>query len=374
MSKRGENIYKRKDGRWEGRYQKGRNAQGKIKYGYIYGKNYSDVKRRLYEEKVRYQIILKEQGISANSFEHWTQDCLGQLSKSIKKSTYASYQHKLNKYINPEIGMYQLNELTKENIEDAVKHWETLGLAPSSIQLLHRLIHRLLEMAIEQNLLVKNPSNKITLPKRKKRKTRALSLNDQIKLETVANRTENPKIIIPLYLGLYAGLRIGEIAALKWKDVHFDSGIIEVNSTLQRIPLKTTDRKTQIMDAETKSQSSNRIVPITETLKEQLILYVSSDKEEYILNHHGKPCEPRIITYHFHKLIDKASMSGLHFHQLRHTFATRCIESNGDIASLSALLGHSSTKMTLDVYTDTMLEQRFQVVYDMESKIEKART
>lgn len=83
----------------------------------------------------------------------------------------------------------------------------------------------------------------------------------------------------------------------------------------------------------------------------------------------GQPCEPRLLTYHFHKIRLKADLSQIHFHQLRHTFATRCLESKGDISSVSALLGHASTQMTLDTYVNALLEQRYQVIARMEQWI-----
>ena len=75
--------------------------------------------------------------------------------------------------------------------------------------------------------------------------------------------------------------------------------------------------------------------------------------------------EPRLLTYHFHRIRKKAGLEAIHFHQLRHTFATRCLEAQGDIASISALLGHASTKMTLDIYTDTIYEQRISTIQKM---------
>ena len=91
--------------------------------------------------------------------------------------------------------------------------------------------------------------------------------------------------------------------------------------------------------------------------------------KENLFSRNNKPCEPRLLTYYFHKLRDKVQLDKVHFHQLRHTFATRCLESTSDIVSVSALLGHSSTQMTLDIYADSLLEQRIKAIKRMERTI-----
>lgn len=81
--------------------------------------------------------------------------------------------------------------------------------------------------------------------------------------------------------------------------------------------------------------------------------------------------EPRLLTYYFHQLRKKAGVQDIHFHQLRHTFATRCLEAQGDILSVSAILGHTSTQLTLDTYADSMIEQRMQVIVQLEKHLQR---
>ena len=92
-------------------------------------------------------------------------------------------------------------------------------------------------------------------------------------------------------------------------------------------------------------------------------------KGSFVFSTNGQPCEPRLLTHHFHRIRLKAGLIKIHFHQLRHTFATRCLEAKKDISSVSALLGHASTQMTLDTYVDAMLEQRFQVIDELDQFI-----
>lgn len=108
---------------------------------------------------------------------------------------------------------------------------------------------------------------------------------------------------------------------------------------------------------------------MSKLLRQVLLERKKKAKGEFILSNKSEPIEPRLITYHFHKLRRKAGLATIHFHQLRHTFATRCLESKGDIMSVSALMGHSSTQMTLDTYAGSLMEQQIQVVVQMEQAI-----
>ena len=151
---------------------------------------------------------------------------------------------------------------------------------------------------------------------------------------------------IPTLLALYSGMRIGEIAALKWTDIDFESNLIVVNDTYQRIPTIALNRRTQLVLTDSKTEASVRMIPMSRTLKKLLLSHRKKSKGTFVFSTNGQPCEPRLLTYHFHRIRQKAELPAVHFHQLRHTFATRCLEVNRDIPSVSALLGHASTQMT----------------------------
>lgn len=115
-----------------------------------------------------------------------------------------------------------------------------------------------------------------------------------------------------------------------------------------------------------KSTASQRIIPMNQKVQHILKGLQEKNTSEYVFSIGSKGCEPRVLTYRFHQLRKQAKLGNIHFHQLRHTFATRCLDAKVGIASVSALLGHSSTKMTLDVYSDSMLEERITAVYAIE--------
>ena len=365
--RKGENIYQRKDGRWEGRFPKGRKLNGRIKYGYIYGKSYTEVRQRIYPLRIHYQSLQQIQGNSAETFEEWTNEWLNEVQDEVKASTLSSYYYKLTKYIFPIIREAPLNELSLETGRNILKELQK-KLAKSTIQVIFRILNKCLNHAKKNGKINVNPFSELKIPKAKQVKIRALTLSEQRKMMKVAAH-EKKGYGIPVLLALHSGMRIGEIAALKWSDIDFETNLIHVRHTYQRIPAFETKRKTQLLLAESKTESSVRVIPFSNVLRKLLLDHQKHSKGHFVFSTKGQPCEPRLLTYHFHRIREKAELVNIHFHQLRHTFATRCLEANRDISSVSALLGHASTQMTLDTYVDAMLEKRYQVIEEMTSLI-----
>lgn len=366
--RKGENIYLRKDGRWEGRYPKGRKFNGKIKYGYVYGKTYTEVKQNLYPLKIQYQTLQQTQGSSAETIEEWTREWLEDMQVKVKPSTLSSYYYKLTKYIFPVIKNISLNELSLEIGKELLRNLQKT-LANSTIQVIFRILNKCLNHAKKMNKIISNPFSELKVPKVKKIKVRALTLSEQKKIMHVAAK-ERKGYGVPVLLALHSGMRIGEIAALKWSDIDFETSLLHVSHTYQRISTIEKKQKTQLIFADSKTEASVRLIPIGSTLKRLLLQHRKHSTSEFVFSTNGRPCEPRLLTHHFHKICSKAMLVNVHFHQLRHTFATRCLEAKKDIPSVSALLGHASTQMTLDTYVDAMLDQRYQVINEMEQLLE----
>ncbi|QZO10895.1 tyrosine-type recombinase/integrase [Enterococcus raffinosus] len=367
--RKGENIYLRKDGRWEGRYPKGRKTDGKIKYGYIYGKSYTEVREKMFPLRVQYSTLQKVNGISCETAEEWVIYWLGQVQQEVKPATFSSYYYKMNKYILPIIKDTPLNELSSEQGKKILK--ELYGkLSHSTIRVIFRILNKCMNYAKKSGKIFSNPFCSVQLPKTKKKKVNALTRSEQKKIMKVALEEKKGKGI-PVLLALHSGMRIGEISALRWKDIDFDSGLIHVSNTYQRISLSYGKKRTQLLFADSKTEASVRVIPMTRSLKKILLNHKKSRNGEFVFSTNGQPSEPRLLTYYFHKIRVKANLPQVHFHQLRHTFATRCLEMEGDIASVSALLGHASTQMTLDTYVNALLEQRYQVIENIERWISK---
>lgn len=365
--RKGENIYLRKDGRWEGRFPKGRKIDGRIKYGYVYGKSYSEVKQKLYPLRIHYQSLQQIYGSSAVTFEEWSTEWLNEIQDDVKPSTFSSYCYKLKKYILPVIENISLNELSLETGKVLLSTLQK-KLSRSTVQVIFRVLNKCLNHAKKSKKITINPLSELKIPKGKKSKVRALTLVEQKKVMNVAEK-EKKGYGIPAILALHSGMRIGEIAALQWSDIDFTTNLIYVKHTYQRIPLTQTAKKTQLLLAESKTEASVRVIPISKALRKLLLKQRKRSKGSFVFSTNGQPCEPRLLTYHFHRIREKAELTEIHFHQLRHTFATRCLEANKDISSVSALLGHSSTQMTLDTYVDAMLDKRYQVIDEMNNLI-----
>lgn len=366
MSRRGENIYKRKDGRWEGRYPKGRLETGKIKYGYVYGHTYQETKQKLYPLKIKYQTLIQLNGKSAFPLYQWVNQWLVEIQGKVKPATYASYQYKMDHYILPTLAENLLNELDEEKIKEIVAQWRTSNLSHSTIRVLFQVLNNCLSFAVKKGILKTNPCEAIYLPIQQKRRIQALSKREQNALEGVVKEADSKKGL-PITLALQTGMRIGEIAALQWKNIDFDLNVIYVEQTFQRVSYFNREKKqSQLVLSSPKTVSSKRIIPMTKFVRKTLLKEKKKRTGDFVFSVNGHPCEPRLINYHFQKLAKKAQVIGKHFHQLRHTFATRCVEKNRDIASVSALLGHASTQMTLDTYSSALIEQRMKIIQSLD--------
>lgn len=362
---KGDNIYYRKDGRWEGRYAIGRKSDGKLRYGYIYGKTYQAVRERMHPLKQQSERMIELYGKSLMTYNEWIIQWKRNIQKTIKVSTYSDYCYKLSRYLLPNLGTLPLYQLTSDRIQETIDNFMERGLSPNSIQIIVCLLKKTFNDAKKQGLIYKNPCDSVRLPKRNLSKVRALTIEQQRALmDAVENCVSDKGQAVALALN--TGMRIGEVAALKWQDIDFTRGIISITQTCNRIQLFNSNRTVVNYDS-VKSAASQRIIPMNQKVQQLLKKLKEKNTSKYVFSIGEKGCEPRVLTYHFHQLRKQAKLEGVHFHQLRHTFATRCLEAKVGITSVSALLGHSSTKMTLDVYSDSMLEDRVTAVYAIEA-------
>ncbi|MGX7149862.1 tyrosine-type recombinase/integrase [Enterococcus ureasiticus] len=358
---RGENIYKRKDGRWEGRYPKARKADGSIYYGYIYGRSYRTVREQLLEKRLFHSLEQRSyQERFQGTFETWSIIWLNQLMKeNIKESTYSSYQNKLSLHILPIIGKTPLHRVDKKQLERLVDQLKD-KLSPASIHIVFRLVKSCLKGARDRGYLYTNPAEDISLPKVQKEQVPALNRQQHTKILKESKKTIHG---LPIVIALETGMRIGEISALRWEDVDFEQQVIHVRRTKQRIfDYVNKSSKTKLIETAPKTQRGKRIIPMTPCLNEQLIQAKSQATSSYVVEYHGKSIEPRTISYRFERIKAKVGIVNVGFHALRHTFATRCVELGISISTVSALLGHASIKMTLDTYTYSFLEDQRQAM------------
>lgn len=370
MSRRGENIYKRKDGRWEGRYIKCREPQGRIHYGYIYSYSYKETKNKLLLKKYEFRNIQATNSPTyyPGTVQNFSHLCIEQWQQNVKESTIDTYRYKLTKYVFPVVGHLKLSEVKRSHIQKMVHHWKRERLAPRTVHSLFQLVKRLFQQAFQKKQIPRDPCQEIALPEKESKKIVPLSLKEQRQLEAAAEHEKNGEAIL---LGSRLGLRIGEISALKWRNIDFEKKQLHVTETYQRLYSGSakTMNKTRLAIGSAKTKSSQRTLPLTNQMCDLLERLRQRNRSEYVFQSKGKPMEPRLLTYYFHKIREKAGLTNIHFHQLRHTFATRLLEVKGTISSISELLGHRSTQMTLDIYTGTVFEEKHRSLEEMERAV-----
>lgn len=204
-------------------------------------------------------------------------------------------------------------------------------------------------VVLKQIMSYANLSIKIKMPKPKKKEIKILSKSEQKKLEKEILK-RNCSTDYGVLLSLYTGLRIGEVCALKWKDINLAKRIIQVNYTMIRIMDTENSNKTKIILEEPKTENSKREIPINKFLYDILLRLKPKDNNTYFLTGTKFYIEPRTYYNKYQKLLRESNIKKYGFHALRHTFATRCIEVGMDPKVLSEILGHSDVKVTLSLY------------------------
>jgi len=375
MPKIGKNIYKRKDGRWEGRYAKCRNSSGRIVYGYVYGKTCSEVKQRL--ASVATSDTPKTSVTTGNTdliFSDLANQWLSVTSLKIKPSTHAGYLNTLNLHILPCFGCYKIQSITttviscfaKEKLESG-RTGGRGGLSPKTVRDMLSIIKAIMDFAWGEKLIANQIS--VSYPKQEKSSIRVLSRQEQSSLEAVL-KTDLSIHKMGIWLCLYTGLRIGEICALRWQDISPTFDTLSVHQTLQRMKNLSEDgSKTKIHIDTPKSTRSIRSIPVPKSLSNYLCEFASESHIYFLSTSNTAFTEPRTMQNHFTRAVAAANISDTNYHALRHTFATRCIEAGVDVKSLSEILGHANVNITLNRYVHPSFDQKRESMNKLEQYI-----
>lgn len=362
MSRHGENIYKRKDGRYEGRYVIGKTAGGRTKFGYVYGRQYTEVRRELLLRKAQ-QIKSNpaEQGAYRGTLREWMAEYMDEIRGSVKASSYQTYSNLLRRHVLPLMGEIQLRAITPATVREFIGRLLDSGLSHSTVRGAYRLLSAAMRHALDEGLIAKNPCRKIRLERPFREEQRVLSREEQAQVRKSSIYKED----IPALLSLYTGMRLGEICALRWTDVNWADGTIAVQRTAQRIaqPEVADGRRTMLMIGAPKSRRSVRILPVPDFLLERLKqLRQARTDDGYIFGQQTRAAEPRTIQRRFQRRMERLGIRHIHFHTLRHSFATRLLEMGVDVKTVSVLLGHESAQTTLDIYAHSRLERQREAI------------
>ncbi len=352
MARRGENIYRRKDGRWEGRYKNGFKPDGKTKYASVYGKSYSEVRSVLIQKRMQ---IREEMPICRLKFGEIIQAWLKSIKNTVKESTYANYLMKTEKHILPRIGGILYDKLTAEILNDFVAERIESGLSAKYVSDISVLIKSAAKFAHRQYGYA-DKAELMSLPKKcKPDEKRLLNTSEQNTLNSylINNATSSN---IGILLSAATGIRIGELCALKWSDFDFEKSIVTVSRTMQRIRNRDGNG-TKIIVTSPKSRTSLREIPIPDFMKKTLA-EMRTDADSFVLTGNTKSTEPRTIQYRFKSILKRLNLPQINFHSLRHMFATKCVSLGIDVKTLSEILGHSSVKITLDRYVHSSMSRK----------------
>lgn len=362
MSRRGENIYKRKDGRWEGRYIKGHDITGKAIYGYVYAHSYSIVKERL---KCKSSDALKTKVEKVAFFVDITDQWLQHKQIEVKESTYEKYKYLINSYIAPKIGQLTIQNVTADIIEKFVIELLNTGnatgyqgLSPKTVSDILSVTKGILNYAESQGYRLNGNYKNISV-KQFDKEMRVLNNEEQVQL--TAYLCQNTDLyMLGTLISLYTGIRVGELCAMRWEDIDLNKKIIYIRKTLQRIPSESGMKKTHVVITNPKSASSLRDIPIPDCLF-SIIQGFENEPKTYVLTGDQEVyAEPRIMQYHFARYIKAIGIAPANYHSLRHTFATRCIETGFDVKTLSEILGHSNVSITLSRYVHSSFDRKKQ--------------
>ena len=367
MSRKGENIYKRKDGRWEGRYKKGTSANGRTLYGSCYGKTYREVKEKLELCRQNTCVERKNSG-SVKLFGDYCDEWLCMNRSKVKESTVVKYQSAFKNHIKPFFGGCKPEAITSEmtaEFVDQIIH--TKRLSPKTAKDLAVLFKTVLKYAAKNSESMKIID--VAMPKTTPKQIRVLSKEEQQRLIRFLMKEMNPFKFGVLF-ALMTGLRVGEVCALRYGDVDLEERTVTVRETMQRI--RNTDgtgSKTKIILTAPKSHTSARVVPLTSNAYElcKTTLDTASPNAFLLTGSEEILIEPRVLQYRIKQFSAACGIEDMHFHVLRHTFATRCVEVGFEIKSLSEVLGHSSPRITLERYVHSSLEFKRQNMTKLEA-------
>ncbi len=346
MPRKGRNIYKRKDNRWEARVY----FAGSRKYKAVYGKTYKEASQKQDKLRLEMGITGRKDYLITTLAESWIED----KSFTVKAGTLCSYSSKLKNHILPFFSDVYFSKLNVQMLSGFIAAKRAEGLSKKYISDMVIIIKSISAWAYRRYDLpdkvrdFKNIKQTVKEPE-------MLNHEEQKKPQNYLLK-QNDDIAVGIFTSMYTGLRIGEICALKWSDIDLENGVISVNKSVQRLPNRKTG-KTEIRINTPKTAKSVRLIPIPKFLCDRLQMY-KQNSDFYILSNSEKIIEPRSLTYKFKRILSEAGVSNIKYHSLRHAFATNCLRSNFDIKTLSEIMGHSSPNITLKAYIHLSMEQK----------------
>ena len=350
------NIRKRSDGRWEGRYTAGHDpVTGKRITKNVLGKTQAEVReklRRTIEETRGLDVARAGEYTVGQWLEVWFNDYA---MLKVRPSSHQTYRGYLDHHIKPYIGNIPLTKLSSLDLQRLYKKLlsdgrvdrieskkQPKGLSAKTVRNIHQIISSALKLAIEQRLIARNPADGCALPKAERKEMQTLPVEQ---LTSFLREAKDSGVFALYYIDLTTGLRRGELLGLKWSDIDLEKGDLRVRRQIGRINGK-------IIEMPLKTKNAYRTLPLSADAIDVLMQQrrKTGNSEWVFPSPTGGPMSPDSVLHMLHRVLKRAGLPKVRFHDLRHTFATLALQNGVDIKTVSGMLGHFSAGFTLDTY------------------------
>ena len=345
-------VRKREDGRWEGRIVVGHKDNGDPIFHYVSAKTQKALLEKLHKSIDEYdgaELTEDSRMTLGEWLDIWLKECA---EPSVRPSTYKGYRGYAERNIKPSLGSKQISKVTAADVQTLYRKLQREGgvdggaLSPTTVRRIHGVLHQALNVAVDRHLIVKNPTNDVTLPKKV---TAAKTILNDKQLERFMEAIKNDERWHDFfYLEITTGLRRGEICGLMWTDFDAEKGTLTVRRTLHN------KEGGGYYVGETKTGAGRRIIKLPPSTVQLLSERKRTSISQWIFPnpiHPEDPIMPNSGYTRMKKLLAEAGLPDMRFHDLRHTFATHALTSGVDAKTLSGILGHTKTSFTLDTYT-----------------------
>ena len=349
-------IRKRKDGRWEGRYTAGHDPEtGKAIYKNVLGRSQAEVKEKL-KQAIGETQALDVTKVGKYTIGQWMEVWFQDYAKiKVRPSSHQTYQGYIHNHIRPNIGDIPLEKLTSLDLQKFYKKLLTTGrvdrveakgqpkgLSAKTVRNIHQILSSALKLAQEQRLILTNPAEGCALPRVEHQEMKTLTT---VQLASFFREARESGVFELYYLELATGLRRGELLGLKWEDIDLERGDLRVRRQVSRI-------NGEVVEAPLKTKNAYRTLPLAEdtvsVLQEQRRKVGNSPW--VFPSPSGGPISPDSVLHMLHRVLKRAGLPKVRFHDLRHTFATLALQNGVDVKTVSGMLGHFSAGFTLDTY------------------------
>lgn len=359
MSRKGENIRKRKDGRWEARYIKGRKPDGSIQYGYVYAGKYLDVKQK--RNDVLRNIEFADTGETRSvTFDRLFNEWKKEIRPKVKESSYFFYETIIEHHLRPFWGGMLLDRLSSAQIQAFIQSRTESKISSSYLHSILILFQSVLKLA-QRREYMNTPIPFYQLPKSRKNSPDIFTLKEWKCLEEYLRRQDDD-FSFGILLCMYTGIRVGELSGLMWGDYDSENNQILIRRTIYRIKNADYDgvfnkSKTILCMESPKTISSVRDIPLPRFLIDEVQKRKGSN-EDFILTGTERCMEPRNIQKRYKRILEKCKLRYLNFHSLRHSFATIGIQRGFDHKTMAEILGHASVNTTLNIYVHSNIDRK----------------